>query len=112
MAFQPNSTYNKAKFGNALCIDMSEQGMNKPNFDKKKKSFKAAVDLLYAEAVKSPTNGADIWSYFDSNLDQAIKYADTTKEEKKYYKNKLILITDGYLQFAPNIYVSMMVRFA
>ena len=103
VAFQPKSTYDKAKFGNALCIDMSEQGMNKPNFDEKKKSLKAAVHELYAEAVKSPTNGADIWSYFDTNLDQAIKYADTAKQEKNYYKNKLILITDGYLQFATNI---------
>jgi hypothetical protein len=98
LAFQNSSDFSLFNLGNdKFMIDMAytpSHPMNKPIFDANKKSFDSAVTELYQKALKSPTDGADVWGFFCSgwnNVYQADK------------KNKIIILTDGYLQFSSNI---------
>jgi len=63
----------------------------KPGFNKLKASFLQAVDQLYDNAAENPNPGADIYSFFCTEL--PVKYLDQNMQ------NKLIILTDGYLQF-------------
>lgn len=99
IAFQQGAVTQPFEFGDDLTIDMTAPQMNKPNFDVKKSKFIDAVDKLYNQAVKSKTTGADIWNFFNSHISNYIK-----KPDKKYvYKNKVIILTDGYLEFDRSI---------
>jgi hypothetical protein len=98
VAFQNSSKYNQYDLGNnRFMIDMlykNANPMNKPVFDEKKRAFDSAVVELYQKAIKSPTDGADVWGFFCTgwnNVYQADK------------KNKVIILTDGYLQFSRDI---------
>lgn len=94
IAYQNSSAASNFGVSEAMVIDMTERRMNKPAFNKKKQAFFAAVDSIYAQATNSGTSGADIWGFFCNDL---------TNNLEKGAKNKIIILTDGYLQFDPNI---------
>lgn len=96
IALQDGAITQPFNFGDDLTIDMSVNQMNKPNFDTKKKSFLVAATQMYSQATKGPTTGADIWNFFDDRLSSCLK------NEKKF-KNKIIILTDGYLEFDSKI---------
>jgi hypothetical protein len=76
-----------------LSIDMEMKASNPIDaveFQRKKATFEYSVDTLYKEAIKSPTSGADIWGFFCS---------EWSRYHREGYKNKIIILTDGYLEF-------------
>ena len=99
VAHQKNTQVDLFELGEKLCVDMSLKGVNKPKFDKMKKEFLIALDSLYSTAALSETMGADIWTFF---RDQLPFYLSSSKNTKKYH-NKLIILSDGYLQFDRSI---------
>lgn len=99
IAFQQEAVTQPFEFGDDLTIDMSVPQMNKPNFDVKKSKFIDAVDRLYNRAIEGKTTGADIWNFFNSQL----KYYLKNPDDRYFYKNKVIILTDGYLEFDKSI---------
>lgn len=97
IAFQNNAITQPFDFGDDLTIDMSTPHlqMNKPNFDVEKSKFTDAVTKLYQQAVKGPTTGSDIWNFFDDKLMACLINGDSST----FFKNKVIILTDGYLEF-------------
>lgn len=94
LAYQNSSVYDVYKIGNTkFSIDMTNkvgQNINKPIFDQKRADMESAVSELYQKAIGSPTDGADIWGFFCN---------DWHNYYKPDMKNKVIILTDGYLQF-------------
>lgn len=85
-----------------LVIDMVElrrrkegQAVGKEAFDAARKKFNSALSNLYEKALKSPHTGADIYTFFCSDYPVSIMSTDPK------IKNKLIVLTDGYLTFDP-----------
>lgn len=95
-AYQNSSTSSDFSISGNMIIDMAmrKPRMNKPVFNTRKKAFLEAKDSIYADAIKDKTTGADIWGYFCNDLNNTLV---------KGAKNKIIILTDGYLQFNRNI---------
>jgi hypothetical protein len=95
-AYQSSNIFGKYKISQGnFTIDMENKPMQpvtmtKPAFDAQRKRFEEATDNLYSAALKSPTSGADIWGFFCS---------EWSKYYMAGYKNKVIILTDGYLEF-------------
>jgi len=96
LAYQKNSIADVFSFGESLTIDMEEDNMNRPKFVAKKKVFLESLEKLYDNGLKSPMTGADIWTFFRDSSPTFISHSD---EEKYNIKNKVIILSDGYLQF-------------
>lgn len=98
LAYQSSSPYNLYNIGNnRFMINMEHQPgqqMNKPKFDEKVQDFKSAVTELYEKVADAPTDGADIWGFFCT---------DWSNIYQKDKQNKVIILTDGYLDFDQEI---------
>lgn len=57
------------------------------------KNFQANLDNMY-KLAKEKTSGANFWYFFDRKLENYYKKSTLTDK----YENKLIIITDGYLE--------------
>lgn len=99
-AHQQDACTSLFNYGDGLSIDMSIQGMNRPLFDKRKAAFKEKVKALYQDALQCKTTGADIWSFFRDNLSACIKTPDSPQAG---FKNKILILSDGYLLFDKEI---------
>lgn len=99
VALQDGAITQPFDFGDDLTIDMTVNQMNKPNFDVEKSKFTDGVIKLYQQAISGPTTGADIWNFFDDKLKVCIK----NNQNNEYFKNKIIIISDGYLEFDTKI---------
>ncbi|MDX2129641.1 MAG: hypothetical protein SFU91_11470 [Chloroherpetonaceae bacterium] len=76
---------------NVESISLSDRRDYVPGFGK---VLSRQVDLLYTLAQTSPTYaGADIWSFFAHELQ------GYTAPKNSNFRNVLIILTDGYLQF-------------
>jgi len=77
-----------------------EQKVTFPIFEEKKKKLIAAVKQIYNEALsaakKNETSGADIWGFFNTELNSLLK-------NEENFKNKLIILTDGYMDLDADI---------
>ncbi len=62
-----------------------------PLFKKRKEAFVKALENLYAEALRSPFTGADIYTFLCTDYPQNYMYDG--------HRNKVIILTDGYLTF-------------
>lgn len=62
-----------------------------PRFKNLRAQFENELDELYQEAVRSPFNGADLYTFFCTEL--------RTKYMKPNFENRVIVLTDGYLLF-------------
>lgn len=100
VAHQQDACTSLFDYGNGLSIDMSIRGMNRPLFDKRKEAFKEKVKALYQDALQCKTTGADIWSFFRDNLSACIKTPDLSQAA---FKNKILILSDGYLLFDKEI---------
>lgn len=79
-----------------LTIDMTDKKNNensKKYLENKERNFKQNIDNLYAKAMKK-TTGADYVYYFNRIAPYRIKKSDIHTE----YINKIIILTDGYLE--------------
>lgn len=99
IASQKDNDLNLFKHKDALVIDMSAKGMNKPKFDKAKVELLQSINSIYEDAVGKKTTGADIWTFF---RDFAKNYIKSSTEKIKF-SNKFIIISDGYLVFDNDI---------
>ncbi|MBL6446100.1 hypothetical protein JMN32_07265 [Fulvivirga sp. 29W222] len=72
----------------------------KRNYDSDVSKIKATVKKLYGNNARNTILPADVWHYFNEVLDNTI--VDTTSFKQGVYlnrrKNKVILITDGYVE--------------
>jgi len=80
----------------SMRIDMTTRlGTDKevgfPLFKKRKEAFLRALNKLYAEALSSPFTGADIYTFLCTDYPQSYMLNG--------YRNKVIILTDGYLTF-------------
>lgn len=85
-----------------LTIDMTDKKNNensKKYIESKEHNFKENIDKLYAEAMKQ-TSGADYVYYFNRIAPSRVKKSDIHTE----YINKIIIITDGYLETTDKTY--------
>lgn len=86
-----------------LVVDMdrdNSRNMNFPNFCKQKESFETSINSLYDYAIQNKSfYGADIWNFFNEEMLSLLKENDGETK----YKNKVIILTDGYLNFASAI---------
>lgn len=88
-----------------LSIDMTDKGNNTNSINylkDKEETFKANLDKLYMEAERN-TSGADYFYYFKRILPNRIKKSDIYNE----YQNKIIILTDGYLETSDKIYTQV-----
>lgn len=81
---------------NDMRIDMhtalgSSKEIGYPLFKKRKEAFVKALDKLYSEALRSPFTGADIYTFLCTDYPQNYML--------KSHRNKVIILTDGYLTF-------------
>ena len=86
-----------SSIANNLRLDLSEKEKNQPNRtlfnDSLDQIVKTNVSKLYAAAQQQPL-GADYKFYFRRYLPNQLK----TPDLKSNYRNKLVIITDGYLE--------------
>nr|WP_297307813.1 hypothetical protein [uncultured Flavobacterium sp.] len=86
-----------SSIANNLRLDLSEKGRNQPNRtlfnDSLDQLVKTNVSKLYAAALQQPL-GADYKFYFRRYLPNQLKTSDL----KNNFRNKLVIITDGYLE--------------
>lgn len=83
-----------------LIIDMSTtvkgkkvtQSKGKPAFDEMREEFEAELSDLYTKASENLNTGADIYTWFCTNL--PVSYLTNSNEA-----TKVIVLTDGYLYF-------------
>lgn len=88
-----------AASNDSLAIDMEEMRTNPSKqgrvglqaFKEAKERFQYALGDLYSKALNSPYTGADIYSFFCNEF--------PTNFIRKGARNKLIVLTDGYLLF-------------
>ncbi len=97
IAPQKNMGINKADYENQLRINLNALPVNKKKkvFDSFEKNFDETLNKLYDETLKNKTkphhfSGADIWRFFYDLLPSY--YIENSS-------NKLLLITDGYMEF-------------
>lgn len=84
------------KIAENLTIDMTDKENNetsKKYLKSKEQSFTQNINALYAEAMKQ-TSGADYVYYFNRIAPSRVKKSDIHTE----YINKIIILTDGYLE--------------
>ena len=93
-ANQSDPAFESFEFMDKLSIDM-EDHMTNPKYKKKKQEIVTNCSLLYHQAVKKADSGADIYTWLK---DQYPSY-----HRKGKYKNKIIVLTDGYLAFDPEV---------
>ncbi|MDN5214964.1 hypothetical protein QQ020_22985 [Fulvivirgaceae bacterium BMA12] len=94
------TTFNK----NELDISNYLYGRIEQDYDSDITDIKTSINLVYDHNMGSEILGADIWHYFNDELDHTL--IDTTTErytfQNKTYatrkKNKVILLTDGYIE--------------
>jgi hypothetical protein len=99
IAYQQNANNNMFDLGDKLSIDM--RGKTAPKFREIQALFSTSVDELYQNTnSKSSMTGADIWTFFRDNTN----VFQMASNEKMLIKNKVIILTDGYLQFDKSIY--------
>lgn len=86
-----------SKISDDLRFDLSEKEKNKPNrtlfSDSLNNIVKARIDQLYSIAENKPL-GADYRYYIRRYLPNQLKTPDLSND----FRNKLIIITDGYLE--------------
>lgn len=97
-AYQSGSGAISFKYGDDLTIDM--KGLNFPTFKEEKKLFESGLNGLYAGAESGKMTGADIWTFFRDQTPAIIK---KDSKNRHSFKNKIIILTDGYLQFDKSI---------
>jgi len=88
------------KVSDSLIVDMTRpDALGKPWFDRQKQKFFHNLDKIYSSAAQSRDfPGADIWLYFRDYLPAQLKL----NESDGNFKNYLVILTDGYLDFNPN----------
>lgn len=85
-----------------LTIDMTDKQNNetsKKYLQGKEQSFMQNIDILYQEAIRK-VQGADYVYYFNRIAPSRVKKSDIYTE----YINKIIILTDGYLEAQRRIY--------
>ena len=102
VAHQPESGYNDdlPTILNKLRIQLNSQTsiVTKPKFDEMKKELLANLNVLYEKAVANKRFvGADLWSFVSYRMGDYIVDGDKT------YRNILIVLSDGYMDFDKNI---------
>lgn len=61
-------------------------------------AFLSTYQKFNTKAAKS-NNGADIWSYFQSGIDERIILSDLSKGKVKHkFRNIMVMMTDGYIE--------------
>ena len=89
---------------NELDISNYLYGRIEQDYDSDITDIKTSINTVYDHNMSNEILGADIWHYFNDELDHTI--IDTTTErytfQNKTYatrkKNKVILLTDGYIE--------------
>jgi hypothetical protein len=90
--------------GNELARSNYLYGRVDHNYGNDIKNIKKSIAELYKYSLHNKTLGADVWHYFKNDLNSVI--IDTTSS-KRYFrkntyitkrKNKIILLTDGYIE--------------
>jgi hypothetical protein len=76
-----------------LRVSKNNQPIGRPAFKIAKNNFESALGELYDKATNIPYTGADIYTFFCSD------YPQNFMNKKPYVKNKIIILTDGYLTF-------------
>jgi hypothetical protein len=88
---------------NNLIIDMdreNSQRMNFPTFCGQKEKFISGINDVYTYSNKNKKfYGADVWNFFKDDYLSLIKKGDSSSR----FKNKVIILTDGYLNFEREI---------
>lgn len=90
------------KIAENLTIDMTDKANNensKKYLESKEQSFIQNINALYSEAMKQ-TSGADYVYYFNRIAPSRVKESDIHTE----YINKIIILTDGYLETSDRTY--------
>ena len=98
VASQKDSELDLLPFKDNLQVIMNRK-MTRKNFEAVRKDFLQTVDDLYNNAIQNKTTGADLWSFVGSKLESYIK----APTEKIIFRNKLIILSDGYLVFDKEI---------
>ena len=80
----PNEIINK------LTIKAPEKRSQNPKFQKKKAEFINAISELYDYVQQHPQTGSDIWNWFRSQAKSPLS---------KDHQNRIICLSDGYLNF-------------
>lgn len=62
-----------------------------PKYQQERETFKRAVKQIYEQALQEPFTGADIYTFFCTELPKNFTVAEA--------KTKVIVLTDGYLEF-------------
>ncbi len=83
----------------SLRIDMNDMkrpnrnmpSIGRPRFVKERERFSRNVDRIYREALQNPFTGADLYTFFCTELRSNFGVTEG--------KTKVIVLTDGYLQF-------------
>ncbi len=91
-----------ALIADSLVFDLATHIPDKSNgyfFKQNKVRFQKYIQALYQQAQEKPL-GCDYWHYFNRNLARQLK-KNTLYDS---YQNKLILITDGYLETEQHLY--------
>ena len=101
VAHQPQTGYNSQlpQLLNKLRLNLNNPSLivSKPKFDQMKGELLEALDTLYEKAVANKRfAGADIWSFFSYSLQD---YMVGESGDGVPYRNVLIVLTDGYLNF-------------
>ena len=97
---QPTLDANLNEVASSLSFDMSKPNMEpqakKKIFDTIVPKSTQGVKRLYESVVKQPALGADIWSFAKDKMASRC-ILDTAK-----YRNILVLVTDGYIDYKTN----------
>jgi len=106
IAPQEKMNINKSQMESLFYLDMSKINIaeKRKNLEKFKENIKNSLNKLYAEALCNKTKtsdfqGAHIWRYFNDYLPGDIEKDD---------KNRLFILSDGYLDFEPGSITKIM----
>jgi hypothetical protein len=81
-------------------ISLNFKNIKKETFIEHKKRLKSELDILYSNAIAKNIQGNDFRLYFQNHLNST-KLKKSTIEE--IWLNKIIIITDGYLEPASGV---------
>ena len=76
-------------------VDVADSRQFIDELPRNKQQFMNAVREMYQEVASNGHRGADIWKFFDEDLDQALVLPSTDSDS---IRNVLVLVTDGYLE--------------
>lgn len=95
-----SQVYNFNQYAESLNIDFSakalpEKGSYLDSLEQHKKAFLATAQGMYNDALKDGLKGADVWRFFNEDLDSSVLRQST---ETDSVRNIIILLTDGYIE--------------